>query len=180
MAHKLPDEILKEILAPVLKVDDRSFANTSSLSPFSLRNYSNSAILVVCKRWLRVTTPLLYHVVVLRSTAQAQALAVALKTNKLLGHFIKKLRLEGGFGASIEKIMLAAPNITDIFLSLSIWSNDSTTGLCRGLPSLDPHRLIVKNARGKKNAQTRRLRLTLCECMKMWSNMVSRWLSYMI
>jgi len=70
MAHKLPDEILKEILYPVLQVDDHSFSDTSAKSPFSLMNYSNSEILVVCKRWLRVATPLLYNVVILRSTAQ--------------------------------------------------------------------------------------------------------------
>jgi hypothetical protein len=172
MAHKLPDEILKDIISPVLQVEDSLFADPSLKSPFSLRNYSNSALLIVCKRWLRVATPLLYNVVVLRSTAQAQALARALKTTVELGRFIRKLRLEGGFGASVEKIILAAPNITDVFLSLAIWSDDSVTGLCRGLPSMNPSRVIIRDCGGRRNSQIRRLRTTLNECISTWSNMV--------
>jgi hypothetical protein len=172
MAHKVPDEILKEILSPVLKVDDESFARANGPSPFSLRSYSNSDILVVCKRWLRVATPLLYHVVVLRSMAQSQSLAHTLKKNRELGLFIKMIRLEGGFGASVHKIIVAAPNIKDIFLSLMIWSHDSVVGLCKGLPLMDPFRVILQDGNYKPNAQQRHLNSTLCECLKIWRNLV--------
>src|ERR1700761_8680417 len=94
--NSLPDEIISEILSPALKVADDVFSDTSRVSPFSNYSESTSAYLLVCKSWLRVATPLLYHVVVLRSTAQAKALAGALSMNNALGQFIKKLRVEGG------------------------------------------------------------------------------------
>jgi hypothetical protein len=172
MADKLPDEILAEILSPILNVEDHLFSDTSRLSPFSLRNYSNSTVLVVCRKWLRVCTPLLYNVVILRSTAQAQALAVALTKNKFLGLFIKKLRLEGGFGASMMKTLLAAPNIRDLVLSLSISSHDSVVGLLKGLALINPTRVIFLENRYQTNTQVRQLIMKLCECMPIWTNMV--------
>ncbi|KAJ6568874.1 hypothetical protein B0H19DRAFT_874572, partial [Mycena capillaripes] len=74
--------------------------------------------LVVCKDWLRVATPLLYNVVVLRSKSQANALEKVLQKHAEFGRFIKKLRVEGGYGLAMHTILKSAPNITDIFLSL--------------------------------------------------------------
>jgi hypothetical protein len=172
MANSLPDEILVEILSPVLDVEDHLFSNTSAISPFSQMSYSNSVILVVCRNWLRVCTPLLYNVVVLRSTAQAQALAFALTRNKILGQFVKKLRLEGGFGASLKKILVAAPNITDLVLSLSIPARDSAVGLVKGLTFINPTRVIIFENDVLSNFMVQQLREKLCDCMKTWTNMV--------
>ncbi|KAJ7739235.1 hypothetical protein DFH07DRAFT_965784 [Mycena maculata] len=52
---------------------------STQANPFATYEESTSAILVVCKAWLRVSTPLLYRVVT-------------------LGDSSKKLRVEGGFG----------------------------------------------------------------------------------
>ncbi|KAJ6509686.1 hypothetical protein DFH09DRAFT_942372 [Mycena vulgaris] len=139
----LPDEILSEILSPALKVPDDLFSDTSEVSPFADYSPSTSAYLLVCKDWLRVSTPLLYNVVVLRSKAQANALEKVLRSNRQFGRFIKKLRVEGGYGMAMHAILKSAPNITDIVLSLSIWLSDDTLGLCKGLPLIDPHRVIV-------------------------------------
>jgi hypothetical protein len=177
MAHKIPDEILKEILSPALKIDNDLFADTSNRSPFSFPTQSKSVLLTVCKRWLRVSTPLLYNVVVLRSAAQAQALARVLKKNKEFSRFIKKIRVEGGFGAAMEKILSAANNITDIHILLEIWSNDNVSGLCKGLPLLNPSHVILWLCNGKRpNHQMRQLDTTLGECMKTWTNMACRWI----
>ncbi|KAJ7699467.1 hypothetical protein B0H14DRAFT_3653002 [Mycena olivaceomarginata] len=83
--HSLPDEIISEILSPALKVSDEVFSDTSRVSPFSKYSESTSAYLLVCKSWLRVATPLLYNVVILRSKAQAKALSLSLAGNKVLG-----------------------------------------------------------------------------------------------
>ncbi|KAJ7896796.1 hypothetical protein B0H14DRAFT_2233645, partial [Mycena olivaceomarginata] len=96
--HSLPDEIISEILSPALKVSDEVFSHTSRVSPFSKYSEFTSAYLLVCKSWLRIATPLLYNVVILRSKAQVKALSLALAGNKVLGKFIKKLRVEGGYG----------------------------------------------------------------------------------
>ncbi|KAJ7621690.1 hypothetical protein DFH06DRAFT_1305715 [Mycena polygramma] len=146
----LPDEILSEILSPALKVSDDLFSDTSDVSPFAKPLPSTSAYLVVCRDWLRVATPLLYNVVVLRSKSQANALEKVLVKNEELGRFIKKLRVEGGYGIAMHTILKSAPNITDIFLSLVIWSSDSTQGLCKGLPLINPRRVILVDPNTRK------------------------------
>ncbi|KAF8172755.1 hypothetical protein K438DRAFT_1851031 [Mycena galopus ATCC 62051] len=175
MSNHLPDEIISEILSPALRVSDVAFSTLSGsdTSPFMRFSESSSAFLVVCKAWLRVATPLLYSVVVLRSKAQAQALAAALKENPDLGLFIKKLRVEGGYAISMHKILQTSKNITDLFLSMTIATSDNACGLCRGLPLLNPVRVIVDAARpwtrGSKEAQ--KLLEKLAECIPTWKKM---------
>ncbi|KAJ7718709.1 hypothetical protein B0H16DRAFT_1608687 [Mycena metata] len=172
----LPDEIISEILSPALRVSDEAFSYVShhnTVSPFMTFTESTSALLVVCKSWLRVATPLLYNVVILRSKAQAQALAATLTANPALGAFIRKLRAEGGYAISMFKILQNSPNITDLFLSVDFASGDNACGLCRGLALLDPIRVIVGKAtlwgRISKNAQ--KLVDTLAECIPAWKNL---------
>ncbi|KAJ7938341.1 hypothetical protein B0H13DRAFT_1139374 [Mycena leptocephala] len=149
MANHIPDEIISEILSPALRVSDAAFStlSASGASPFMTFSESSSAFLVVAKAWLRVATPLLYNVVVIRSKAQAQALAAALKANPALGRFIKKLRVEGGFAISMLKILQTSPNITDLFLSLEIPQPDNACGLHRGLHLINPVRVIIDTGR---------------------------------
>ncbi|KAJ7156524.1 hypothetical protein C8R43DRAFT_883883, partial [Mycena crocata] len=115
----LPDEIIAEILSPALHVSEKDFCdNGHNPSPFSRYLESTSAYLLVCKAWLRVATPLLYNVVVLRSKAQAAALCQTLSKNNELGQFIRKLRVEGGYGSPMHKILQFAPNISDLLYCL--------------------------------------------------------------
>ncbi|KAJ7651226.1 hypothetical protein FB45DRAFT_1051003 [Roridomyces roridus] len=171
----LPDEIVSEILSPALTVPEDLFSDTSGTSPFADYTPSTSAYLLVCKDWLRVGTPLLYNVVVLRSKAQTIALAVVLKDNPEFGRFIKKLRVEGGYGAAMQTILKSAPNVTDLCLSLSIWSSDSTNGLCKGLSLVDPHRFIVVDPIQDyicKNKQSDALRQSVLACIRStWQNL---------
>jgi hypothetical protein len=131
---------------------------------------SSSAFLLVCKSWLRVATPLLYNVAILRSKAQAQALAATLNANPALGRFIKKLRVEGGYAISMHKILQASKNITDIFLSMRIPPSDNACGLCRGLPLINPVRLILDWTTLGRPA--RKLFDTLEQCIPAWKKMV--------
>ncbi|KAF8218321.1 hypothetical protein K438DRAFT_1796665 [Mycena galopus ATCC 62051] len=177
MADHLPDEIISEILSPALRVSDAAFSalTVGGTSPFMTFSESSSAYLVVSKAWLRVATPLLYNVTVLRSKAQAQALATTLTTNPALGRFIKKLRVEGGYAISMLKIFQNSPNITDLFLSLVIPSSDNACGLCRGLPLVKPTRVIVDTGAFyylgvSKPAQ--KLLDTLEKCIGTWKELV--------
>ncbi|KAJ6482946.1 hypothetical protein C8R47DRAFT_578728 [Mycena vitilis] len=183
---RLPDETLSQILSPALRVSDAAFSALSSNggSPFMTFSESSSALLLVSKAWLRVATPLLYNVVVLRSKAQAQALAVALTRNPDLARFIKKLRVEGAFSEAMSTILRACKDITDLFLSLDLDRriDDDASGLCRGLFLIDPVRLIVdagrlddihradaanrwRNWELPKSQQTMQLRQTVVECI---------------
>ncbi|KAJ7737347.1 hypothetical protein B0H16DRAFT_1730410 [Mycena metata] len=174
MSTALPDEILSEILSPALKVSDERFSDTSDVSPFAKYELSTSAYLVVCKDWLRVATPLLYSVIVLRSRSQANALEKVLQKHKEFGRFIHKLRVEGGYGMAMHTILKSAPNITDIFLTLKIWSEDNTQGLCKGLPLIDPHRVIVVDPperKARQNQNLTALTTVLLRCIRKWDNM---------
>ncbi|KAK7006816.1 hypothetical protein R3P38DRAFT_2555040 [Favolaschia claudopus] len=113
-------EVITGILAPLLHVPDEVFS-TSTMELLLNPEYSSSRYLLVCKAWLRIGTPLLYDVVILRTTFQADALAAVLEARNDLGLHIKKLRVEGGFGDSMETVLRLAPNITDIFFTLGMW-----------------------------------------------------------
>ncbi|KAF8209300.1 hypothetical protein K438DRAFT_1960298 [Mycena galopus ATCC 62051] len=168
--HPLPDEIISEILSPALKVSDEQFSDNSDVSPFAKYSESTSAYLLVCKSWLRVATPLLYHIVILRSKAQAKALSVALSGNGELGQFIKKLRVEGGYGPPMHIILKSSPNISDLFLSLQIYASDNTSGLCKGLPLINPTRLILRELEHKilENKMLSQLADVLVETIPKW------------
>ncbi|KAK7047002.1 F-box domain-containing protein, partial [Favolaschia claudopus] len=178
----LPDEIISEILSPALKVPDYKFSSLGPKSPFAKYSVSSSAALLVCKAWLRVATPLLYNVIVIRSKAQGRALEDALRTNPDLGRFIKKLRVEGGFGSSMHTILKCATNVTDIYLSLQIHSSDSSAGLAMGLPLINPQRLIIFDDRNNplKNKAVLQLMATLTVCAPKWSNTHTVFLPYLI
>ncbi|KAJ7926266.1 hypothetical protein B0H13DRAFT_1973257 [Mycena leptocephala] len=145
----LPDEIISEILSPALKVSDELFSDTSDVSPFAKYSPSTSAYLVVCRDWLR-----------------ANALEKVLETHKEFGRFIKKLRVEGGYGIAMHTILKCAPNITDIFLSLAVWSSDNTQGLCKGLPLSTP--AIRKPL---KNQNLTALTKVILGCIVKWDNL---------
>ncbi|KAJ7213486.1 hypothetical protein GGX14DRAFT_696819 [Mycena pura] len=169
----LPDEIISEILSPALKVADDLFADTSEVSPFADYSESTSAYLLVCKSWLRVATPLLYNVVVLRSKAQAKALERALAGNKHLGQLIKKLRVEGGYGQPMHTILKCASNVSDLCLTFEIFSSDSTEGLCKGLDLTNPTCLIVRDVRYKllKNKMVTKLVRAVAAAIPKWDRL---------
>ncbi|KAJ7237711.1 hypothetical protein B0H12DRAFT_1057149 [Mycena haematopus] len=173
MDHSLPDEIISEILSPALKVSDEIFCDNSDVSPFAKYSESTSAYLLVCKSWLRVATPLLYNIVILRSKAQAKALSLALSKNEQLGQFIKKLRVEGGYGSPMHIILQCSPNISDLFVSLEVYSSDNTSGLCKGLQLINPTRLIVRDLDYKHldNKMVSQLMEALLRSMRKWDRL---------
>ncbi|KZV95387.1 hypothetical protein EXIGLDRAFT_766299, partial [Exidia glandulosa HHB12029] len=173
MASKLADELLKEILSPPLLVPDELFADTGAVSPFSKATYSAADVLAVCKRWMRVATPALYQTVIIRSTAQAEALAFALKCNPDFGRYIKKLRIEGAFGPHLGKIAPVSPNITDFCLSLAIYSDARVTGLIKLMIYINPERVILTTAATQvlRNDNHTKVLKTLCVQISEWTNL---------
>ncbi|KAJ7649522.1 hypothetical protein DFH06DRAFT_1331888 [Mycena polygramma] len=153
----LPDEIISEILSPALAISDDLFSDLKYV-PF-------------CK----ILTVHLC-VVVLRSRSQADALEKVLQKNPEFGRFIKKLRIEGGYGMAIHTVLKCSSNITDIFLSLAIWSSDSTKGLCKGLPLVNPRRVLLvdpKIPKALKNQNLAALTAVILHCIGQWDNLLS-------
>jgi len=172
----LPNELLREILLHVFDVPNEMFRDVSGISPFWRPSHvSTSFILGVCKRWMNVATPLLYHVVILRSKAQVYALERTLRKKKWLGSYIKSLRVEGGYGAAMRTIITSAPNIVQLCLSLSIRSSDSVKGLCSSLSLINPSCLVIPAApEARSNAPLMRLLTKLNVCFRSWTNLVSQ------
>lgn len=174
MAGKLPNELIREILFPILHVPDEMLHDVAHVSPFFHPcRQPPSSLLEVCKSWMTVATPLLYHVVVLRSKAQASALERTLRMHKELGTFIKKLRIEGGYGASMRIIINHSPNIRDFCLSLNLRSSDSVQGLVDSLSSMNPTTLAIVHTTDAKNAPLRKFLEKVRSCIESWSNLVS-------
>ncbi|KAF9448839.1 hypothetical protein P691DRAFT_813495 [Macrolepiota fuliginosa MF-IS2] len=173
----LPDELLKEILAPALQVPDDSFACTSGRSPFSNYNQTTSAYLLVCKDWLRVATPLLYSVAVLRSKAQIQALESAIESTPVLAGLIKKLRIESGYCASLLTILRGAKNLTDLCLSLEVYSSDNVAAICKGFAFVHPTRVIIydlyRNNNRNPNQKAQQLVKATCEYIEKWDKLTT-------
>ena len=172
--YSLPEELIAEILSPALTVSDDVFSDTSDISPFTEYLESSSSYLLVCKAWCRVGTPLLYNVVILRSKAQAKALGRVLSKNKELGRFIRKLRVEGGYGSPMAVILESAPNISDLCISFEILSADSASGLCTGLSLINPTRVILRhpNVYRRRNKGIIDLEDALAQAITKWDRLV--------
>jgi len=174
MAHKLADELLREILSPPLLVSDAMFEHTGDVSPFSKVEKSAADVLLVCKRWMRLATPSLLHTVVVRSMPQARALSSMIKRNPEFGTYIRRLRVEGSYGNYILDAVSAAPHITALCLTLTVWSDVKVDGLVKSLALIDPTRVILTLAPKKalKNKNHDALVAALCKQLKFWSRLV--------
>jgi hypothetical protein len=177
MAHKLADELLSMILCPSLTISDSQFTSTSLASFGRNDNVSSSTVLVVCKRWMRIATPLLYEVIVLRSTGQAHALADAFKQSPHFGLHVMKIRLEGAYSRLFE-VFKRCTNLQSIFFTLlDIMSSDNVNALCRSLSIISPTRVIFVDSENTDfmgdNANKRKLFSTLCESIPKWTKLVS-------
>jgi len=144
MADRLADETLAQILDHILAVDDADFASCADCSPFGNRQWSSANTLFVCKRWMRVGTPTLYHTIILRSKPQAQSLVRALQKNRF-GSYTRKLRLEGWFGTTLTKIFEASTKMTDICFQTSATSKDNVNSFCSSIGSVPARRIIIWN-----------------------------------
>ncbi|KAF7322145.1 hypothetical protein MKEN_00738600 [Mycena kentingensis (nom. inval.)] len=171
MSEKLPYEIISSILEPLLRVADNLFVAQLD-APFGCYTPSTSNYLLVSKKWLHSGTPLLYQTVVLRSHGQAEALAAVLASQPEFGLLIKKLRVEGAYGDAMLPIFTGAPNISDLCLSFDIFPTESTAGLCKGLRTMNPRRLILHYVEGRENKMVANLVAALEEVIvNSWSNL---------
>lgn len=178
MAHRLPDELLREILAPSLRVSDRLFADSSPTSPFSKTKSSAALVLHVCKRWMRVCTPWLYETVVVRSEAQAQSLARAMSSNPHFGQYIRKLRVEGAYGKYLPAVVKVAPNVADFCFTLALWSKDDVTGIVDALRRFNPKRVILTLYTHVRNQKHELVLETLCARIGEWTKLVKRFFAF--
>ena len=166
MATKLADETLAAIIEGVLEVEDDDFASFEiKLSPFAESEYSNADVLLVCKRWMRVGTPPLFHTCIIRSPAQAQALAKALKKSSF-GAFVRRVRIEGAYGAAVKQFLEKATNIQELAVAMPEAFQDNAKPMFSMLGKLQLRRFTLCEYNNKQNAQSQYAREAIVSMLK--------------
>ncbi|KAL1686459.1 hypothetical protein GGG16DRAFT_64209 [Schizophyllum commune] len=146
----LPEELIREVLSHVIDVatDTEFFSSNGKREeyysnkparwrePLELRAAERRppALLLVCKDWQRICTPILYRTAIIRSKGQADALTLTITSQRPeLAGCVKHLRLEGAIGTEVLRLLQATPRLTHLALVLHIFSKESVSYLCRGL-----------------------------------------------
>ena len=168
----LPDELVHLILAEQLFVDYDMFSHRSP-DQLLARHVEATSLSMVCHRWRRVVVPsIIYETVILISEAEANAFASIVRR---VGFYIKKLRIEGGYGQPIYKILSNTPGLAFICVSFNIPSIGKAGGLCRGLKLINPRHVILLDSENKflGNQGVYDVAAVLIMCMtSIWSNLV--------
>ena len=164
-----PNELLHLVLAQLLFVDYDMFSHRSPVQLLTRRAEAMSLSLV-CQRWRRVAVPIIYETVILTSQSEAKTLVSMLPRVR---HYIKKLRIEGGFGHSIHKILSKVRGLAFISVSLDITSKQKADGLCSGLKLINPTHVVLRDSKFLGNQGVNNVVDVLIECMtSVWSNLV--------
>ncbi|KAF8530004.1 hypothetical protein JB92DRAFT_3139371 [Gautieria morchelliformis] len=172
MITRIAEELLAMILAPSLTVPYGQLTSKSPCAFGSNDLVPSSSALLVCKRWLRVATPLLYETVVIRSTAQSLALASALQSSPSFARYIKNVRLEGAYQGTYD-ILSGCKNLSTLVLLLNVYSDSRTSCLSRALFDINPTHVFLFDSGSIDNAKLRKLFTTLCEVIPTWKNLTT-------
>ena len=164
----LPEEILREILCYNLYLPFKIFAGVA----FSARRNGQMTLfetmsktqrpkgksvatspvnfLLVCKQWLRISTPLLYEENIITESRQLVALADALRQTAQLGRHIRRLNVLGGYGKEFFDVITHSPNLHTLGLTMDIRVHaeelvkECGTGMGRiDLAAVKGHRVFV-------------------------------------
>lgn len=146
--HRLSDELLKAVFEQLLLIADDALLDTANSSPFHTGHSRSSQVLLVCKRWGRVGTPILYRTVVISRASQAQAIKTALSRRPDLGRHTTRLRLEGAFGDCLAALAPCMSGVKDFCFTLSAGEGDDISEWALALRSFNPTRAALTMARG--------------------------------
>lgn len=114
--HDLPEELLVTILEMCLLLPPSDFFDESRAHHMGYRrtclNIAPACeLLLVCKQWARVGTPLLYSSVLLVSRRHAECVAAHLDREPALAARVRNLRVSGRSSTSLLAIARAARNV---------------------------------------------------------------------
>ncbi|OSC98702.1 hypothetical protein PYCCODRAFT_1447286 [Trametes coccinea BRFM310] len=148
MTELVPNEVLECILHYALVIPTRTFEAWRTAATFAASPRSTAAdILLVSKRWHELGDPYLYESAILRTKAQVKSFASAVrKANSRgikRGHYLRRLRIEGGYNDRIKTILESSPGIVHVFLGFDISLHDTSAGLKRALQRVNPTRLFM-------------------------------------
>lgn len=176
MISKLPEELLHETLKHLFHISPSEFQSQPSHWDRHLGRYPRphlKLLLLINKQWYRICTPLFYSCLELASDTAMEALASTLLATPLLGQYIRRLRLEGGYGRSLLAVVKHAPNVRVLSVQLDVLSKIPTSGLTRALPLFDPRELHLHGlARRRMNQKTEVLTEKVLAALPAWKSLV--------
>lgn len=147
MTESIPNELLEVILYHALTIPTSVFKAWRTHRTYCGSTPSGvSSIMFVSKRWCALGTPFLYESAIIRTEARAQALARTLtdrRDKRTLCRYLRRLRIEGGFGSAVIQILNAAPGITTLHLGFDLTNYDSMSGLMRTLKGVKVEHLLL-------------------------------------
>ncbi|RPD75643.1 hypothetical protein L226DRAFT_462001 [Lentinus tigrinus ALCF2SS1-7] len=120
MTENIPNELLETILFHALTIPTVVFEAWRTHRTYCGTPSSGvSSILLVSKRWCTIGAPALYESAILRDESRIEALAKTLndrRDKRNLGRYLRRLRVESGFGNAVIRVLNAAPGITTLYL----------------------------------------------------------------
>ena len=167
----LPDELVKDVLHSILDIQNHKFHDTCAQSPFAHIVASSSNTLLVCKRWMRIATPLLYHKVILRSPATVLSFCLATRRQPTFARLVRHLRVECACPNIIGDIAKKMKTLQSLHLSLDSLIDEQLLGATK--------LLAASNAIHVSLAQSRLLfdffpiLLKRLSVLSKWKNLVS-------
>lgn len=100
-------------------------------------------VLLVCKTWLRIGTPLLYECVSVWAPRHTKAVAALLTREPQLGCAVRCLRLEGGMGKALATVVKHAAGFHTLYVSLHVKSSEGVVGLQKSAALMNPRALYI-------------------------------------
>ncbi|KAI0663145.1 hypothetical protein C8Q70DRAFT_956235 [Cubamyces menziesii] len=178
MTESVPDDVLEYILHYALTLPAEIFEAWRTPSTFAGSPRSNVPnILLVSKRWHNLGLPSLYEAAILRTMHQGRVFAQSTKiTNERgvrRGHYLRRLRIEGGHSTYTKTILEKSPGIVAFFVSFDVSLDDSFAGLKRALQQLNPLRLFMYSSLGSHAtaSNTQSLYKAIGEALPCWTKL---------
>ncbi|KAI0684523.1 hypothetical protein BC835DRAFT_631914 [Cytidiella melzeri] len=170
MASRLPEETLHEILKHsffISVLDAFVIIRDRSVSRYQ-RRAKPTKLLLVCKRWLRVATPLLYETIEIDSEHEMEKLAGTLRTVATVGSLIRNFRIEGRYGRHLHVVVEHAPNIAVLSVQTNSLSRFSDTGLLHALPCFNPTMVYLHDSSLQKNSESEANARAITTAVRSW------------
>ena len=159
---------------------DLSRVHLAAAYPFDSSALSNpTCLLLVCRRWARLGTPLLYEAAIVRTHTQLHALAAALHSAQFLGALVRRLRFEASCGAFLDRVVTRTPRLHTLALSLNTPDEHGfhafpypSRGLRAALAQLCLVRLLLKREKYARNGHVDEMLYLICGAVRQWDSLV--------
>ena len=179
MTESVPDDVLEYILHYALTIPSETFEAWRTPATFAGSPRSNvSNILLVSRRWHNLGVPSLYEAAILRTVHQGRAFAQSAKIMNergvRRGHYLRRLRIEGGHSTYTKTILEKSPGLVAFFVSFDVSLDDSFAGLKRALQQVNPLRLFMYSSPGSHAtaSNTQSLYKAIGEALPCWTKLV--------